>query len=109
MDISGLEATFYAAGGLVLPQLASMKLGGKAKQEWILRSSLAAPPDRSGQRSMLLGHSLASAPFRAENGVPLLFLVLMVPPSDRMECMLIGTSLCGSGRKTTVFTGFTMA
>jgi hypothetical protein len=31
MDISGLEATFCAAGGLVLPQLASMTLAGKAE------------------------------------------------------------------------------
>src|SRR5690349_7560730 len=108
MDISGLEATFYAAGGLVLPQLASMQLAGEAEQEWIFRCSLAAPPGRFGQRSMPLDHSLACATFRAENGVRLSFLVLMVPPSDRMDSMLIGTIHCGLGRKTTVFTGFTM-
>jgi hypothetical protein len=52
MDISGPEATFYAAGGPVLSQLASMKLGGMAKQESILRTSPSIPLGECGQRSM---------------------------------------------------------
>src|ERR1700742_212518 len=107
MGLSGLEATFYAAGDLVLPQLASMKLGGKAEQEWIFKISPVAPLGRFGQRSTPSGHSLASATFRAENGVRLLFLALMAPLSERMHSILIDTILCGLGRPTTVFTAFT--
>src|ERR1700760_2511824 len=96
----------YAAGGLDLPQLASMKLGGGAGQKCLLGIWPAAPPGRSGQPSMPLGQSLVYAAFRAENGVRLLFLASMVPSSDRMHSILIETILCGSGRKTTAFTGF---